>query len=98
MFLCVLVLFFLFFFDLPSSLVSMLAKGPVTSSLTHAFFIFDLSIGITLGSFTFSFPLSSKWITFIALSPASSGKGGIAAAAYGGRLKICGCSTGARYG
>ena len=49
-FLRVLALFFLFFFDVPSSLVSMLVEGPVTSSLTRAFFILVLSIGITLGA------------------------------------------------
>ena len=82
---CVLVLFLLFFFDVPSSLVSMLVGGPVTSSLTRAFLI-----GITSDSFIFAFPLASSWITFTALSPACSGNGGIAVAAYGGRLKICG--------
>ena len=93
-FLRVLALFFLFFFEVPSFLVSMLAQGPVTSLLTHAFLVFSLSTGITLASSTFSLPLDSKWITFTALSLASLGNGGIAAAAYGGRLKICGCSTG----
>ena len=86
-FLCVLALFFLFFFDVPSSLVSMLVEGPVTSSLTHAFFIIVLSSGITLGSFTFSLPLASKWITLIALSFVSSGNDGIVAIACGGHLE-----------
>ena len=65
-FLWVLALFFLFFFEVPSSLVSMLAEGPVTSSLTLAFLVSALSIGITSSSSTFSLPLDSRWITFIA--------------------------------
>ena len=85
-FLCVLALFFLFFpFDVPSSPVSILARDPITLLLTHAFLI-----RITFSSFPFSSPLVSRWITLTALSPISLGKGGIAAAAYGGRLKICG--------
>ena len=59
-FLCVLALFLLFFFEVPSSLVSMLAEGPVTYLLTRAFLVFDLSIGITSASSTFSLPLDSK--------------------------------------
>ena len=56
-FLLVLDLFFLFFasFDVPSSSIIALAGGPVTSSLTRAFLI-----GITSGSFIFSFPLASS--------------------------------------
>ena len=93
-FLCMLALFFLFFFDVPSSLVSMLAEGSVTSSLTRAFLVFFLSIGITLGSCTFSLPFDSRWITFSTLSPASFGNDGIIAATCGGCLKICGRSIG----
>ena len=82
-FLCVLALFFLFFpFDVPSYSVSILARGPITSLLTRAFLI-----GITSSSFAFSFPLASSWITLIALSPISSGNGGIAADACGGCRK-----------
>ena len=94
-FLCVLALFFLFFFEVPYSSVSMLVEGPVTSSLTHAFLVFAFSTSITSPSSTFSFPLDSKWITFIDLSPASLGNGRIVAATYGGRLKICRYSIGA---
>ena len=94
-FLRVLALFFLFFaFDMPSSSVSILAGGPVTSSLTRAFFTRAFFTGITSGSFAFSFPLASSWITLIALSPISSGNGGIAAVACGGRRKIWGWSIG----
>ena len=86
-----LILFFCFIpFDVPSSSVSILVEGLVTSSLTRAFFVLVFLIGITLGSFTFSLPLASKWIALIALSFISLGNGGIAAAACGGCLKICG--------
>ena len=94
-FLCVLALFFLFFFEVPSSSISMLVEGLVTSWLARAFFVLVLSTSITLGSSTFSLPLDSKWITFTALLPASLGNGGIAAVDCGGCLKIWGCSTGA---
>ena len=97
-FLCVLALFFLFLLDVPSSSVSMLAGGPITSLLTRVFLtrVFSCAflIDITSGSFAFSFPLASSWITLIALSPVSSGNGGIAAVACGGRRKIWGWSTG----
>ena len=65
-FLLVVDLFFLFFasFDVPSSSIIPLAGGPVTSSLTRAFLL-----GITSGSFIFSLPLASSWITLTFLHP-----------------------------
>ena len=73
-----LVLFFLLTpFEVPSSSVSMLAGGSDASSLTRAFLAAVLLTGMISGSAIFSFPLLSSWITLTALSPASSGKGGI---------------------
>ena len=87
MFLCMLSLFFYFFpIDISSSSIFILARAPITLSLTRAF----LS-GITSGSFPFSSPLASRWITLTNILPISLGNGGeIVAAACGGCLKICG--------
>ena len=77
-FLCELVLFFLLaYLEVPSSFISMLAGGPITSLLTRVFLAAALLTGMIFGSVTFSFPLLSSWITLTALSLASSGKGGI---------------------
>ena len=90
-----LVLFFLLaLLDVPSSSVSMLAGDPVTSSLNRAFLVAALLTVMISGSVTFSFPLLSSWITLTALSPISSGKGGISATGWGGRLSTCGCAIG----
>ena len=85
-----LALFFLFLLVVASYSVSMLAGGPDTSSLTRVFFKRVFLTSITSRTLAFSFPLDCSWMTLTALSPTSSGNGGIAAV-WGGRLRIWCC-------
>ena len=56
-----LVLFFLLApFEVPSSSISVLVEGPITSSLTRAFQAAILLTSMIFGSVIFSFPLLSN--------------------------------------